>query len=101
MPAAAFDPMRAIPSGDSSRVEVRLTAIRDGEEWRGASGNAVFVVHGHLVGVRDGDEIEVLGHANRMRSPDNPGQTDFAAHYRADRFLCHVQAKSPDAVPAG
>ncbi len=98
VPAARFDPLRAIPSGESSRVEVRLTALRDGQQWRSASGQASLVVHGRLLDIRAGDELEVLGQASRMRPPDNPGSTDFAAHYRADRFLCHLRANSPEAV---
>ncbi len=97
-PAAPFNPLRPMRSGDSSRLEVQLTALRDGQAWRSASGEAVLVVDGHLLDIRSGDELEVFGHANRLREPDNPGATDFTAHHRADRLLCYVRAGSPEAV---
>jgi competence protein ComEC len=98
LPAAPFDPLRAIPSGDNSRLEVQLIAVRDGQDWRPASGRAALVVHGHLLDIQAGDELEVLGQASRMHPPNNPGGTHFAAHHRADRLLCNLRANSPEAV---
>jgi competence protein ComEC len=98
LPAAPLDPLRAIPSGDRWRALVRLAAVRDGQEWRSASGQADLMVHGCLMDIRAGDTLEVLGQGSRMRPPANPGDIDFAAYYRADCVRTRLRANSPEAV---
>ena len=57
LPAPAPDPMRTIPQGESSRVDVLVTSVRDGRVWQPASGKATLRVSGHLLGVHRGDQV--------------------------------------------
>jgi len=98
LPAQGFNPLRAIPGGERSRLEVEVTALRDGEQWIAASGLGVLSVDGHLAGIRAGDELEIYCRARRTIAPGNPGEMDFAAHARADRITFSLQCKYPECV---
>ncbi|HZZ74156.1 MAG TPA: ComEC/Rec2 family competence protein, partial [Pirellulales bacterium] len=97
-PKPAYDPMRQIPSGDHTRLQIRVTAIRDGRDWRAVSGNVQVGVDGHLLGVLVGDRIRVFGRASRPRAAENPGETDRAAQLRDQRILVMLHVVSPDCV---
>ncbi len=98
MPAPPRDPLRTLPVGDRSRVELNVTRIRDGKNWRPASGLATLIVEGHLLGVGAGDRLQVFGRLAATPQPANPGEFDYAAHNRAERRLCSVRAGFPAAV---
>ncbi len=98
MPAPPNDPLRTLPVGDRSRVELSVTRIRDGKNWRPASGLATLIVEGHLLGVGAGDRLQIFGRLASTPQPANPGEFDYAAHNRAERRLCAVRAGFPDAV---
>ena len=98
IPAPEFDPMRIIPVGDRTRLEVQISAIRDGTDWRKATGQSSLTVDGHLLGVRAGDRLKVFGQLASPRPADNPGEFDAAAHARSDRRLSQLSADYPDCV---
>lgn len=98
LPAQGFNPLRAIPSGERSRLEVEVVALREGQTWRTASGLGVLSVDGHLSGIQAGDELEVYCRVRRTIAPGNPGEMDFAAHARADRITFSLQCKYPECV---
>lgn len=98
VPAPPFDPLRALPSGESSRLDVVITQLRDRDVWRRAVGRATLIVEGHLLGVRAGDRLRVFGQFAGPAPLRNPGQFDFAAFARGDRRLVLVRTDHPDAV---
>lgn len=91
-------PLRAIPGSEQSRLLVELTKIRDGTEWRPASGSCQLAVQGHLLGVHPGDTLRVFGQLARPAPPLNPGEFDFAAHARADRQLARLRSSAPECI---
>jgi competence protein ComEC len=91
-------PLRAIPGGETSRLLVEVTEIRDGKSWRRASGVCQLQVNGHLLGVRSGDRLRIFGQLGRQRPPLNPGEFDFAAHARADRQLTRLRSSAPECI---
>jgi len=97
-PAPPRNPMAAIPEGDTTIVEIRVTGLRHLDQWRPATGAARLVVQGHLLNIEPGDELKVFGQAYRLSGPDNLGEFDYAAHQRADRKLFEVRAGFPDCV---
>ncbi len=97
-PAPPFDPLCAIPRGDRSRLVVQLTALRDGETWRPASGRARLIVDGHLLGVCAGDRLQIFCQLSAPAVAHNPGEFDFAEHARSDRELSLLSADFPNCV---
>ena len=98
LPAPPFHPMRIVPTGDRTRVELEVVAIRNGTDWQPASGRARLTVQGHLLGVHAGDRLQVFGQLASPEGPLNPGQFEFALHARGDRRLSAIQADYPDCV---
>lgn len=98
LPASPPTPLRAIPSGERSRLTVDVVAVRDGTEWRPAGGECEVVAEGHLLGVHAGDHVKVFGQLSRPVPPQNPGEFDFAAHARADRHLARIRSSAPESV---
>jgi len=100
LPAPRPDPMRAIPAGDRTMLELAVLAVRDGADWQPASGRARLLVDGHLLGVHAGDRIRVFAQLAAPSPPQNPGEFDYAAHARADRRKSVLRAEFPDCVTA-
>src|SRR5207253_1430119 len=50
--APPYDPLNTIPTGERTRLDLRVTSVRDGVRWRPASGSTTVVVQGHLPDVR-------------------------------------------------
>jgi competence protein ComEC len=98
VPAPRPTALRAIALGEQSRLDVRVAAIRDGTEWRRASGNCQLSVDGDLTDVRAGDRFRVFGRLSRVDSPPNPGEFDFAAYARAERRLVRLASATPEAM---
>ena len=98
LPAPKFNPMQAIPRGDQTRLEVAVTGIRDGSDWRSASGRARLTVEGHLLGVHSGDRLRIFAHLNLPRSPQNPGEFDHAAYAWAEGRRSELRAGFPDCI---
>lgn len=91
-------PLRAIPVGERSRLPIELTGVRDGAQWRPASGFCQLSVEGHLLGIHQGDRLRVFGQLARTTPQMNPGEFNFAAHARADRRLVRVRSTTPESV---
>ena len=83
---------------DRTRVEVELVGLRDGAEWRPASGIATLFVDGHLLGIAPGDTLRVFGQLAAISGPLNPGDFDFAQHARGQRRLCSLRSEFPECV---
>ena len=95
---ATEDPMQIIPQTDRSVVDLRVVGIRDADRWVEATGKARLSVAGHLLGVKAGDRIRVVGQLQRPSVPKNPGQRDAAVYHRTERRLAMFYAGSPDSV---
>lgn len=98
LPALPDDPLCAIPRGDRSRLDVRLTGLRQGDCWQAASGRARLLVDGHLLGVHSGDRLRVFGQLSAPGAAHNPGEFDFARHARGNRELSLLSADFPDCI---
>ncbi|MBX3415492.1 MAG: ComEC/Rec2 family competence protein [Pirellulales bacterium] len=98
VPAPPFDPLRALPSGESTRLDVIVTELRDRDVWRRGAGRATLIVEGHLLGVRSGDRLRIFGQLAGPAPVLNPGQFDFASFARGDRQMALIRTDHPDAV---
>lgn len=97
-PAAREGPFRTMTRGASTRLTVRLLAVRHGPQWRSASGRAALIVEDRLApdGPLRGDQLEVAALLARVREALNPGEPDFAGMCRGRRqrvvLLCEHRA---------
>lgn len=98
VPAPAFDPMRTMPVGDRTRVELKVLEIRDDAAWRRASGSVTLLVDGHLLGIHAGDIVQVIAEMSAIEPAANPGEFDFAQHARGDRQLSSLRTGFPECV---
>jgi len=98
IPAPPPDPLRTIPVAERSELLVWLVAVRDGEQFRPASGRASLEVGGMLDGIRAGDRMRIMAHAAQPRAPLNPGEFDFASHERSRRVGCRLFAEFPASI---
>lgn len=92
------NPLRTRPTGERSRLLVRVTQVRHGRRWQTASGTGELCVDGHLLGIRAGDQLQVFAFLQRPPSPLNPGEFDLAWHRRCDRQLFQLDGRFPDSV---
>ena len=98
VPAPPATALRTIPKGDETEVYLWVTAVRDHQTWRPASGWALMDVDGHLLGVRAGDRLRVMALGSRPQLPLNPGEFDYAAYERSRRLWCRLRAPFPESV---
>lgn len=81
-----------------TRFEIETLALRDDETWIPAVGLADVQIDGRLEHVKAGDQVRFFGRLSASPQAVNPGEFDFAAHYRAERKLCIVRVASPQSV---
>jgi len=90
VPETQFDPLSPIPRGEQTRLNVRATAIMDGDQWKPCRGVTVLFVKGVLRNVEPGDQLLVRGKLQGSRLPRNPGEFSLHDHRRGDRRLARV-----------
>lgn len=81
-----------------TKFEIEVVAIRDVDEWRPTAGLADVQIDGRLTNVVAGDRVQLFGRLSASPEALNPGEFDFAAHYRAERKLCIVRIAAPESV---
>jgi competence protein ComEC len=98
IPPPRFDPLRPPEPNDQSRLVIRAAGIRVGEEWKSASGNALVLVQGDLLGIHAGDRIQVVGRIVAAPRAGNPGEDDLAELARGRRQMAAIRAIYPQCV---
>ncbi len=98
VPAPPHDIMRIVPAEDSTRVDLDITAIRDGEQWRDCSGQSTLYVGGKMSDLAVGTRVRVFAILVAPRPLHNPGEFDFAQHARGDRTLARLTAAQEASV---
>jgi competence protein ComEC len=91
-------PLRLVEPGEEVRLDVAVTAIRDGAGWRPASGRASLAVGGQLPLVEAGDRLRVFAKLSLPPPPMNPGEFDYRTHLRGNRIRCQLRAKFAESV---
>ncbi len=84
-----------MPTGNRSRVEVRVLAIRDRQRWKDASGKAMLLVDGEIIAYRPGTRLEIFGRMLRPPPANNRGEFDFAAYRRMHGQHCVLRSSHP------
>ena len=86
------------PPRDGSRLSVDLVALRDGAEWRPASGRATLLVLGDPPPIEAGDRLRCFARFSAPAVAFNPGSFDRAARLRSERVLSRMSAAAPQCV---
>jgi competence protein ComEC len=98
IPQPEYNPLRSPHLGEEIRFEIELHGIRDGDQWRTASGRAAMVVEGRVPNLAAGDSFQAFAH---LLPPDhalNPGEPDRAALDRGRRITSHLRVTHPEAI---
>ncbi len=98
IPAPMSNPLRALPVGPRSEIQVRVTRVRDGRKWREVTGTCKLRVNGELREVMAGDELEVFALMGRLTPALNPGEYDWSLAERGAGRHCEIYCKSPACV---
>lgn len=98
VPAPAPTALRTIPQGDRSELSVWLTAIRDGQTMRSASGWADLDIQGRIADLRAGERLRIYAQGGRGFEPLNPGEFNFVRYQRSQRIGCRLFAEFPQCV---
>lgn len=98
VPAPAPTALRTIPQGERSELSVWLTAIRDGQTMRSASGWADLDIEGPTPDLRSGDRLRIFAQGGRGFEPLNPGEFNFIRYQRSQRVGCRLFAEFPQSV---
>ncbi len=97
-PAPPSNPLRAIPVGPRSEVQVRVTRIRDGRAWREVSGTCKLRVNGNLHDVMAGDKLLIYAKMGRLPPALNPGEYDWSLAERGAGRFCDLFCRAPECV---
>ncbi len=97
-----------LPAGDPmewTRLGLRATRIREGQQWQAVSGIVTVTVPGRTGAIGAGDRVRIWAHLRRIRGPMNPGELDWRMRLRGVRQLCSLRAPHPECIrkvrPAG
>lgn len=83
---------------DRSTCLLQAESIEQYGKWIPCSGTVRTSVSGHLVHVRTGDRIEVIGSLEEARPPDNPGGMDYKGFLQRQGISSLLQVEHPAAV---
>jgi competence protein ComEC len=98
-PAVKDDPLRSMDKPESSSTVLRITHLRQRQEWVPFSGRLRLQAPGDLTGLHVGDEVEAVGRLSLIAGPFNPGEFDFAAFNRDRGVRAQlIVAKTADGV---
>ena len=97
-PAPPSNPLRALPVGPRSEIMVRVTRVRDGREWRDATGTCKLRVNGELRDIMAGDELQVFALMGRLTPALNPGEYDWSESERGAGRHCELYCRAAACV---
>lgn len=98
MPPPPPDVFSSVPSQPRTQVTVRVTHVRDGIQWRPASGRARLSIAGEAGEIVAGDRLHIFASFRRPSHPRNPGEFDFANFRRSQRELFELHSRWPECV---
>lgn len=84
------------PRAEATLSVLRVTHLRQGDDWHPVSGRARLCVAGRITGLHVGDEVDVVGRLMAPRGPANPGGFDHATHLREQRIRAVLTCRSAD-----
>lgn len=97
-PPADSSPLRVMPAQTTSEATIRVERVRDGADWRPASGNVRLRVVGAWREAAQGDRLLLFAQLGKPQPPMNPGEFDWAAHERRAGRLTELFCVRPECI---
>ncbi|MFN9880765.1 MAG: ComEC/Rec2 family competence protein [Planctomycetota bacterium] len=88
----------ARPSEPRTLVPCRVESVRAGDVWEPRSGNLDLYVRAEWREVNAGDRLRVVGELAAVAPSRNPGEFEFASHFRGQRKLAVLFADDPASI---
>ncbi|MDR1053105.1 MAG: ComEC family competence protein, partial [Planctomycetaceae bacterium] len=77
---------------------VSVQKLRDGENWRDATGNVFVTINGDCTDLMVGNEVLIFGELSKPAGKQNLDDIDYAGKLRSQRILCVIHGKGREAV---
>jgi competence protein ComEC len=92
-------PLQSLPRSDVTTAVVRVTQLKQGNDWLPASGRAQLRITGQVADLHLGDEVEIIGGLTAPQGATNPGEIDYASSLRERQVrACAFVQGAPGAV---
>lgn len=88
VPAPPHDPLSTVAGEDRTFLVVDIVGIRDGLDWRKASGRARLFVKGRVRDIACRDRVRIVGEMSAPSRDLNPGLVPLSWYDRRERRSC-------------
>ncbi len=95
---AGHDAARHHRSPWQTQIEVQITRLRVGQEFKRSDGRVLVIIEGRYQELLPGDVIEAYGNLCRFRRPSNPGQRDLRPGYRYRDLQARFKVGDPSQI---
>lgn len=86
----AQDSLQSYARPDPAVAILRVTHLRQGEDWLPVSGRTRLLVPGPLLAMHVGDQVEAIGMLSAPPAPANPGEFDYASFLLDQRIRAQL-----------
>jgi competence protein ComEC len=97
-PAPPPNPLDTMRVDDETHLPIRITRVRDGSQWRAASGTAMLRAADMQLDIHAGDRLRIFAHLSTPAEPLNPGEPEFLLYERSERRLCRLHVDSGECI---
>ncbi|MDR1289590.1 MAG: ComEC/Rec2 family competence protein [Planctomycetaceae bacterium] len=91
-------PDNFLASEERTIFTVSVQKLRDGENWRDATGNVFVTINGDCTDLMVGNEVLIFGELSKPAGKQNLDDVDYAGKLRSQRILCVINGKGREAV---
>ncbi|MFZ5833553.1 MAG: ComEC/Rec2 family competence protein, partial [Planctomycetota bacterium] len=94
IPSPPKSPLQVFGDDERWRLELAVSALRDRDCWRNASGRVLLTVTGPMSALRAGDQVQVFAQMETPPAAANPGEFEYARFLRGDRVLALLSTEA-------
>jgi competence protein ComEC len=98
VPPSSSTPLEFSPPRSQTHVLIRVSRVRDGEQWRAASGKAWLRAAGPLPEIGAGDQLRIFAEYSKAPQRGNPGEPDRSRQSRIDGVDFFLHCETSDQV---
>lgn len=91
-------PLEFLPQRSQTHVLISVNRVRDGENWRNASGKSWLLIQGKQEEIGAGDRLLIFGEYSRFSTRGNPGEADRSRQLEIDGVQFYLRCESASQV---